>query len=65
MCSLRGYEVVQVIDVVLIEYPDRLVRFGFGYLEQAFGWKDVRLEVLTWAEFQTVETAEHPSPLPD
>ncbi len=33
-------------DVVLIEDPDRLVRFGFGYLEQAFGWKDVRLEVL-------------------
>ncbi len=36
----------QAVDVVLIEYPDRLVRFGFGYLEQAFGWKDVRLEVL-------------------
>src|SRR6266567_4493464 len=38
----RGYEVVQMI----IEYPDRLVRFGFGYLEQAFSWKEVRLEVL-------------------
>jgi putative resolvase len=36
----------QAVDVVLIEYPDRLVRFGFAYLEQAFGWKDVRLEVL-------------------
>ena len=36
----------QAVDVVLIEYPDRPVRFGFGYLEQAFGWKDVRLEVL-------------------
>jgi predicted site-specific integrase-resolvase len=36
----------QAVDVVLIEYPDRLVRFGFGYLEQAFTWKDVRLEVL-------------------
>jgi len=36
----------QAIDVVLIEYPDWLVRFGFGYLEQAFGWKEVRLEVL-------------------
>lgn len=36
----------QAVDVVLIEYPDRLVRFGFGYLEQAFSWKDVRLEVL-------------------
>jgi len=36
----------QAVDVVLIEYPDRLVRFGFGYLEQAFSWKEVRLEVL-------------------
>ncbi len=32
----------QAIDVVLIEYPDRLVRFGFGYLEEAFRWKQVR-----------------------
>src|SRR6266852_3042338 len=36
----------QAVDVVLIAYPDRLVRFGFSYLEQAFRWKDVRLEVL-------------------
>lgn len=36
----------QAIDVVLIEYPDRLVRFGFGYLEEAFGWKQVHLEVV-------------------
>jgi putative resolvase len=36
----------QAVDVVLIEYPDRLVRFGLSYLEQAFAWKDVRLEVL-------------------
>jgi predicted site-specific integrase-resolvase len=36
----------QAVDVVLIEYPDRLVRFGFSYLEQAFRWKDVRLEML-------------------
>jgi putative resolvase len=36
----------QAVDVVLIEYPDRLVRFGLPYLEQAFGWKNVRLEVL-------------------
>jgi putative resolvase len=36
----------QAVDVVLIEYPDRLVRFGFPYLEQAFRWKNVRLEVL-------------------
>jgi len=36
----------QAVDVVLIEYPDRLVRLGFGYLEQVFGWRDVQLEVL-------------------
>ena len=42
----------QAIDVVLIEYPDRLVRFGFGYLEQAFGWKEVRLEVLDQSKHQ-------------
>jgi putative resolvase len=34
----------RAISVVLIEYPDRLVRFG--YLEEAFGWQGVRLEVL-------------------
>jgi putative resolvase len=33
-------------DVVLVEFPDRLVRFGFGYLEETFGWMGVRLEVL-------------------
>jgi putative resolvase len=36
----------QEVDVVLIEYPDRLVRFGFGYLQEAFRWKQVRLEVV-------------------
>lgn len=36
----------QATEVVLVEYPDRLVRFGFSYLEQAFGWMGVRLEVL-------------------
>jgi putative resolvase len=36
----------QEIDVVLIEDPDRLVRFGYGYLEEAFRWKQVRLEVI-------------------
>jgi putative resolvase len=36
----------QAIDVVLIEYPDRLVRFGFSFLEECFGWKGVRLEVV-------------------
>jgi predicted site-specific integrase-resolvase len=35
----------QTVDVVLIENPDRLVRFGPGNLKQAFRWKDVCLEV--------------------
>ena len=43
----------QEIDVVLIEYPDRLVRFGFGYLEEAFRWKQVRLEVVEPPKAQT------------
>jgi putative resolvase len=43
LLSLIG---AQAADVVLVEYPDRLVRFGFSYLEQAFGWMGVRLEVL-------------------
>ena len=29
----------QAVGVVLIEYPDRLVRFGFSYLELALSWK--------------------------
>jgi excisionase family DNA binding protein len=36
----------QAVDVILIEYPARLVRFGFGYLEETFRWQGVRLEVL-------------------
>lgn len=32
--------------MVLVEYPNRLVRFGFSYLEEAFSWMGVRLEVL-------------------
>jgi putative resolvase len=35
----------EAVDVVLIEYCDRLVRFGFPYLLQAFAWRGVRLEV--------------------
>lgn len=46
MKRLLGLVGEQAVDVVLIESPDRLVRFHFGYLEQAFSWKDVRLEVL-------------------
>ena len=36
----------QAIDVVLIEYPDRLVRFGFGYLEEAFVGGRAGIEVV-------------------
>ena len=42
----------EAVDVVLIEYPDRLVRFGFAYLLQAFAWRGVRLEVLEEPEEQ-------------
>lgn len=42
----------RAVDVVLIEYPDRLVRFGFRYLEQAFQWQHVRLEVLDQPQVQ-------------
>jgi len=42
----------QAVDVVLIEYPDRLVRFGCSYLEQAFAWQHVRLEVLDQPHIQ-------------
>jgi putative resolvase len=43
----------QEIDLVLIEYPDRLVRFGYGYLEETFRWKEVRLEVVEPPQAQT------------
>ncbi len=43
----------QEIDVVLIEYPDRLVRFGFGYLDETFRWKQVRLESVEPPKEQT------------
>lgn len=43
----------QEIDLVLIEYPDRLVRFGYGYLEETFRWKQVRIEVVEPLKVQT------------
>lgn len=43
----------QAIDVVLIEYPDRLVRFGFSALEEAFRWKQVGIEVVEPPKVQT------------
>ena len=36
----------QAVDVVLLEDPDRLVRFGFSSLQETFRWQQVRLEVL-------------------
>jgi putative resolvase len=35
-----------------VEYPDRLVRFGFNYLEQACAWMGVRIEVLEMPKLQ-------------
>ena len=46
MKKLFGLIKEQAIEVVLIDYPDRLVRFSFGYLEEAFSWQGVRVEVL-------------------
>jgi putative resolvase len=43
----------QEIDLVLIEYPDRLVRFGYGYFEETFRWKQVRIEVVDLPKVQT------------
>ena len=42
----------QAVAVVLIEYPDRLVRFGCSYFSQAFQWQHVRLEVLDQPQIQ-------------
>src|SRR5258708_16563634 len=36
----------QAVDVVLLEDPDRLVRFGFSSLQETFRWQQGRLEVL-------------------
>jgi putative resolvase len=43
----------QEIDLVLIAYPDRLVRFGYGYLEETFRWKQVRIEGVELPKMQT------------
>ena len=34
------------IDVVLVEFKDRLARFGFGYVVEAFSAHGVRVEML-------------------
>jgi putative resolvase len=39
-------QLLSLIKEQAIEDPDRLVRFSFGYLEEAFSWQGVRLEVL-------------------
>jgi excisionase family DNA binding protein len=46
MKKLMGLIKERAIEVILIEDPDRLVRFSFGYLEEAFSWQGVRLEAL-------------------
>ncbi|MFL5626813.1 MAG: IS607 family transposase [Ktedonobacteraceae bacterium] len=43
----------QEIDLVLIEYPDRLVRFGYDSLQETFRWKQVRIEVVEPPKAQT------------
>ena len=43
----------QAIDLVLIESPDRLARFGYGYLEEMFRWRQVRIEVVEPPNVQT------------
>jgi putative resolvase len=43
----------QEIDLVLIEYPDRLVRFGYDSLEESFQWKQVSIEVVDSPKTQT------------
>jgi predicted site-specific integrase-resolvase len=49
----------QAVEVALIEYPDRLVRFGLSYLEQAFRWKGVCERVKTaLQECEQGETTE-------
>ena len=45
MKQLLGLIKEQAVDIVFIEDPERLVRFGFGYLEETFSWQGVRLEV--------------------
>jgi hypothetical protein len=44
--STRVSSVRQALDGNRVRQTERLVRFGFRYLEQAFRWKGVRLEVL-------------------
>ena len=35
----------QAVAVVLLDYPDRLVRFGFSSVQETFRWRQMRLEV--------------------
>jgi predicted site-specific integrase-resolvase len=38
------------IDVVVVEFKDRLTRFGFDYLQRYFGSHSVRIEVVEETE---------------
>jgi putative resolvase len=39
----------QAVEVILLEDPDRLVRFGFSYLEEACSWQDLLTIVTVFA----------------
>ena len=43
----------QEIDLVLLDNPDCLVCFGYGYLEETFRWRQVRREVVEPPKTQT------------
>jgi putative resolvase len=43
----------QEIEPVMLDNPDCLVRFGCGYLEETFCWRQVRREVVELPKMQT------------
>jgi len=44
-----------MIDQVVVNYPDRLTRFGFGYLEEFFSRYGVKITVLEVNEHVSME----------
>ena len=47
-------QLLHLIDLQEIDpITDRLVLFGYGYLEETFRWKQVRIEVVEPPEVQT------------
>jgi len=49
---LKLFDMVEkrLVDVVVVEFRDRLTRFGFGYLERYFKSHGVRIEVVEESE---------------